>query len=248
MQPADSPSASIDHAAARRHFARGFAHIATLPALILFASMIGFAGLAKDTGFSLCEALFMTAIVWALPAQVVLIGSILSGATLAGAALAVGLSSVRLMPMVVALLPEMRGPKTRRASLFLATHFIAVTAWVIANEHVRAIPRDHRIVWFLGVGFGLCSGALTTITAVYLVSAAMPPFVLGALFMITPIYFLTSLWTTAREASGYMAIVAGLVLAPLFHAVAPQFDLLLSGAVGGVGAYLVGRARRRRAP
>ena len=53
----------------------------------------------------------MVGMVWALPAKVVLVGAILSGASLPAAAFAVALSSIRLTPMVVALVPELRGPK-----------------------------------------------------------------------------------------------------------------------------------------
>ena len=72
---------------------------------------------------------------------------------------------------------------------------------------------------------------------------------LGALFFLTPVYFLTSLWATARDRIVKIAMVFGLALGPLFHLVAPQFDLLFAGVVGGTLAYFVGRAsgpRRER--
>ncbi len=41
------------------------------PALILLASLVGFGALARETGLSLGQAMFMTAAIWALPSQVV---------------------------------------------------------------------------------------------------------------------------------------------------------------------------------
>ena len=99
-----------------------------MPGIILIAAFVGFAGLARESGLTLAETVFMVGIVWALPAKVVLTGSILSGTSLAGAALAVTLSSVRLMPMVVALTPELRAPKTRSWVLYVLSHIIDVTA------------------------------------------------------------------------------------------------------------------------
>ena len=64
---------------------------------------------------------------------------------------------------------------------------------------------------------------------------------LGVLFFLTPIYFLTSLWATARDHVVKIAMVTGLLLGPIFHLLAPDFDLLLAGIVGGVAAFFIGR-------
>ena len=43
-------------------------------------------------------------------------------------------------------------------------------------------------------------------------------------------YFLTSLWGSARERASHIAMVLGLVLGPVLHRVVPGFDLLAAGA------------------
>ena len=58
------------------------------------------------------------------------------------AAAAVSLSAIRLMPMVVALLPLLRGPNTKSWHLILPTHFVAVTVWVESMRIVPSVPRD----------------------------------------------------------------------------------------------------------
>lgn len=112
---------------ARTWYFRGLRAAFSVPALILASAHIGFAGLAKEFGFSLAETMFMIGIVWALPANVVLVGAVASGASLWAAAFAVALSSVRLMPMVVALVPELRTERTRKWVLYLLSHCVAVT-------------------------------------------------------------------------------------------------------------------------
>lgn len=231
----------------RRHwYLAGVRAAYSVPGWILASAFIGFAGLAKEAGLTLAQTLLMVATVWALPAKVVLVGAILSGASLPAAAFAVALSSVRLMPMVVALVPELRGPRTRRATLYFASHFVAVTSWVLAMERVRAVPRDMRTTYYLGLGPTLVVTNMVVTAATFMVADALPPAVSAALFLLTPIYFLTSLWGSARERAAHVAMGLGLVLGPVFHVLAPQFDLLAAGLLGGGTAFLLHRLDKRR--
>ena len=231
----------------RRWFLRGVRAGASIPGLILSSAFIGFAGLAKDAGFSLVEVIFMVATIWALPAKVVLIGAIMSGASIGAAAFAVALSSVRLMPMVMALVPEMRGPKTPRWVLYALSHFVAVTSWVLSMQQMPAIPRVMRTTYYTGLALFLMVINMGVVAVVYSVADSLPPTVSAALLLLTPMYFLTSLWGSARERAGHVAMVAGLVLGPVFHALSPRFDLVAAGVIGGAIAYGYHRFVGRRA-
>jgi hypothetical protein len=60
-------------------------------------------------------------------------------------------------------------------------------------------------------------------------------------------YFLTSLWGSARERAGHIAMVLGLLFGPMFHVLLPRFELLAAGLLGGGCAYalhLVARSRK----
>lgn len=218
-------------------FLRGARSMVSIPALVLLTAMIGFAGLAREAGFTLTETLFMTVVIWALPAKVVLIGAVLSGASLVGAGLAVTLSSIRLFPMVVALMPEMRGARTRKSTLYFLSHFVAITSWVMALEYLRSVPRDMRTSFYAGIVIPLMAAGLAVVAIVYLLAGSLPPTISAGLLLLTPMYFLTSLWGSARERAGHVAMVAGLVLGPLFHTMLPGFDLLAAGLIGGGIAY-----------
>ncbi len=218
-------------------FLRGVRAAFSLPGLILVSSFVGFAALAKDAGVTMVQAAFMTGTVWALPSMVVLVGAIVSGVALPAALFAVTLSAIRLMPMVMALVPEMRAEKTRQRVLYLLAHFVAVTSWVLAMERLKHIPRDMRTTFYAGLGGTLVASNIIVVTAVYAVADALPSTISAALLMLTPMYFLTSLWGSARERVGHVAMVLGLVLGPFFHVLLPQFDLLAAGVVGGAAAY-----------
>src|SRR3982074_210239 len=129
-----------------RAFAWGVRSVAsTVLTLVLFATYLGIGALAHDSHFSLGWALASTVLVWAGPAQIILISTLGSGATAVQAAIAVTVSAIRLFPMVVSVLPMMRTPQTKRRHLVLATHFIAVTLWVECFRLLPQVPPRGRV-------------------------------------------------------------------------------------------------------
>ena len=101
------------------------------------------------------------------------------------------------------------------------------------------------------LGDGFANACLLTTTALtgvgWFLSGTLPAPLASGLLFITPVYFTLALAAGARTAVDVTAIVLGFALAPAFgYLVGRDFDLLLTGLVGGTIAYLVGRARRRR--
>ena len=222
-------------------YGRGLLRLFTLPALILMGAFTGFAGLARDAGLTIWQVEIMVLFIWALPSKVVLIGAITSGASLAAAFIAVSLSAVRLMPMTMALVPEMRAEKTRPLTLYLLSHFVAVTAWVMSMETFQRVPRDFRTAYFPGIASALMSSNMIIAFIVFEAADTFPPVLDAALVFVTPLYFLCSLWGSARERAAHYAMVAGLILTPMFHAWIPELDILAAGLIGGTAAWLLAR-------
>lgn len=230
----------------RYWFVQGMRGLFSVPAIILMLSFVGFAAFTAEAGVPVGQVMFMTGIVWALPAKVILVGSMLSGANLAAAFVAVTLSSVRMMPMVASLIPELRSRKTPTWVLLVLSHFVAITAWVFAMERAPAVPRDKRVIFFAGFGATLTTVNIVLVGAAYGLVTQFPPLVSGCLFFLTPVYFLTSIWVSARHRVIYWALGTGLVLGIVFHEVAPEFDILLTGLVGGTIAWAGERHWRRK--
>lgn len=228
-------------------YRRGVAGVVSVPAVILMAAFVGFAGLARESGLSLSEAIFMTGTVWALPSMVVLVGAITAGTALPAAAIAVALSAVRLMPMAVALVPVLRGPQTKRWQLLLLAHFIAVTSWVYAMMKLPELPREARVAFYTGFATTLTLMNMGVTAASYLLIGTLPPLLTAGLFLLTPIYFLLSMWAASKLASDKLAMVLGLILGPIFHVWLPGLDLLWTGLLGGTIAYAALRLKRLRA-
>ncbi len=224
-----------------RWFLKGMRGLFSMPAIILMVAFVGFSSFIVDAGIPLGEAVFMTGMVWALPAKVLLVGAITAGMSLPAAFLTVALSSIRLMPMVAALIPELRGARTPTWHLLLLSHFIAITAWVFAMERLRDVPRERRVAFFAGFGITLTLANIVLVATIYSTVDALPALAAGALLFMTPVYFLTSVWSSSRDRSSRLAFVIGLGFGPLFHQIAPEFDILYAGLVGGSAAFLVDR-------
>jgi predicted branched-subunit amino acid permease len=223
----------------------------SLPAVILMISFVGFAAFALQSGVSRGEAMFMTATVWALPAKMILIGTMTSGANLLAIFLAVTLSSIRMMPMVASLVPEMRSSRTPTWLLLLLSHFVAITAWVFAMGSFKDVPRDGRVAYFAGFGMTLVAVNTALVGICYGLVSSFPPVVAGLLFFLTPAYFIASIWATGRQSVVRVAFIVGAISGPLLAVVMPGFDILVAGLGGGTLAYLfdrfVIRAGRRTA-
>jgi predicted branched-subunit amino acid permease len=176
----------------------------------------------------------------------ILVSSISSGANIAAAFLAVTLSSIRMMPMVAALIPEIRTGETRTWRLLALSHTVAITAWVYAMQRLPDVPRERRVAYCTGLGVTLVLVNTALVGIVYDLVVTFPPVLAGCLFFLTPVYFLASIWASARHRVIHVALVVGLVVGPLATLVAPEFDILIAGLGGGTLAWAIERGWRRR--
>jgi predicted branched-subunit amino acid permease len=209
----------------------------TVLTLVLFATYLGIGALAHDTHFSLGWALASTLLVWAGPAQIILISTLGSGATAVQAGVAVGLSAIRLFPMVVSVLPLLRMPQTKRRHLVLAAHFIAVTLWVECYRLLPQVPRERRIAFVHGLGCGLVVVCMTATTLGYELAAKLPPLFAAAILLLTPLAFLLSTARNCTQISDMLALALGLALYPLVAMFHTGVDILISGVAAGTIAY-----------
>ncbi len=218
-----------------------------LPSLVLMASLIGVGGLTSDIGYPMLAGVLSTILVWAGPAQVLLFGSIAAGASLPAVAIAVSLSSIRFLPMVVSIIPLLRGPGVGTGKLLLGAHFVAVTSWTEGRRLLPALPDVERFPFFMGfAGVVMVAASLATGAGYYLIGA-LPAALAAALLFTTPMFFTLSLVAGSRTAADWTALALGFAFAPLATMLAgPDFDLLIGGLLGGTLAFLVHKLKARR--
>lgn len=229
-----------------RAFAWGMSAVAsTVLSLVLFATYLGIGALAHDSQFSLGWVLGSTLLVWAGPAQIILISTLGSGATAVQAAIAVTVSAIRLLPMVVSVLPLVKTPQTKRRHLVLVTHFIAVTLWVECYRLLPLVPRERRIAFTHGLGCGLLIVCMIATALGYGLAANLPQLFAAAILMLTPLAFLLSTARNCRQISDVLALALGLALFPLVSMLHTGVDVLIGGVTAGTVAYGVHWWRKR---
>ena len=227
-----------------RAFGYGLAAVRlTIFSAVLFVTYIGIGALAHDTHFSLAWALLSTLLVWAGPAQIILISTLASGASIIQSAIAVTVSAIRLFPMVISVLPLMRTPETKKRQLVLVAHLTAVTLWVECYRFLPHVPRDRRITFIHGLGSGLVVIALIATTVGYLLAANLTQTFASAVLLLTPLSFLFSTARNSRELADVLALGLGLAFYPLASLLGSGFDILISGVAAGTIAFAVHKWR-----
>jgi predicted branched-subunit amino acid permease len=219
---------------------------ASLFLYVLFGNFVGFGALAHDLGFPLLWAMLATALIWAGPAQVILVTTLGSGAALLETAVAVSLSGVRLLPMVVSLLPVLRVPGRSAFRLVLPAHWVAVNTWVEGLRLLPSLPREQRALFFHGFATGMLVSSLAATAAGFHLAASLPPLAAAALLFLTPMTFLVSVAANARALLDRLALAFGLVLGPVLALAGIGLDVLWTGLVGGALAYAVRRMAMQR--
>lgn len=244
LPPSESPTWHRTGAA----FAFGVASAFTsVLALVLFGTFVGIGAFAHDSGFTLAWVLATTLLVWAGPAQVILISTAHAGATLLESALAVTLSAIRLLPMVVSVLPMLRTPGTPLHRLALPAHFVAVTVWVESFRLLPRVPRERRIAFVNGLGGGLVLLSSIATAIGYGLAANLPPLLAAAILALTPLTFLLSTARNAQRLVDKLALALGLALYPPVSLLHTGVDILICGVTAGTIAYGVHRWRRQAA-
>ena len=215
-------------------------------ALVLAGSYIGIGALAHDFGFSIGWMTASTLLVWAAPAQVILVSTLGAGAALIEVALAIALSAVRLLPMVVALLPLLKTERTRQRDLILPAHFTAISMWVEALRLLPQIPRENRIAFCNGIGLGFMAIACSAGAAGYLLAGRLPLPLAATLLFLTPMAFLVSVIRNSRLMVDRLAFAIGFAVGPLMIWGKVDLALMWTGLIGGTVAYAVSRLVARK--
>jgi predicted branched-subunit amino acid permease len=211
--------------------------------LVLIGTFVGVGALAHEYGFSLAWVLLSTVLIWAAPAQVILLSALGAGATPVEAAIAVGLSGLRLLPMVVSLLALIKMPQTKPRELVLPAHLTAVSMWVEALRLVPTLPRAQRIAFCNGLGTAFMVAAHGGAVVGFYLAASLPALLNAALLFLTPMSFLVSTARNARILADRLALGLGLVVGPLLVYAEVGLDLLWTGIIAGSCGYGVHRLR-----
>ena len=213
--------------------------------MIILTTCIGYGALARETGLSSWMAIASTGIIWALPSQLVFAELYLVSASGAAILLAVMITNMRFLPMVVSLLPIIRGRAPQRWRLFLAAQFVAVTPWAVAMRDCPKMNEEERLPYLLGMG-GTLWILGTVLTGVgYLLAVNLPTYINLGLVFLMAIYWML-LFIDIRQREIVIAVICGAILGPLVYLQFPQWSLMITGFVGGTLAFFVDARLRNK--
>lgn len=218
-------------------FLKGVLRLFSIPSLILISAFVGFGGLTREAGIPLWQLVFMVPTIWALPSHLLLVSGISLGTPILAVAAAVALAAIRMLPMTMALIPEIRTPHSKTWHLLAVSNMIAITAWVHTLQRAPEIPREGRLPYFTGFAAIMMVATTCAAALVHQLAAAFPVFVMAGLYFLTPLYFAISTWSTARVRAEHLALILGFCLGPLFYWIVPQANTLLAGLVAGLAAF-----------
>lgn len=206
---------------------------------MLVAGYLGFGALAAAHDIPLGIAVASTAILWALPGQIVFVEMHTLAAPLVAIVLAVMLSSARFLPMTMMLMPELRDARHRSWKYYVAAQLLSLSGWTMAVARFPDIPRAQRLAWFYGFTLVLVTVCAASTAAGYLGADRLPPLARLALVFMVPMYYLLILTGAVRERIAALGLACGALAGPLAYLATPEWSVPLGGLAGGTVAYLI---------
>lgn len=215
-------------------------------AAVMTAGFIGFGALASDSGMPYWIAALATALMWALPGQIILAEMVAAKAGVIAIVLAVWVSATRFLPTGMSMMPlmPMQGRETLK-KLFFA-QFVASTSWVLSTRLFPHMPEAERAPWLAGFGTVCTTQGILLCGVGYLLAGVVPVEINAGLVYVTPIYFTLLMFGDIRSRAMAVAVTCGAVAVPLAHLASPHWSLLAGGVAGGTVAYIILHLQRTK--
>ena len=225
--------------------ARGMIDATGMPALVLFASMMGYGSMAREAGLTLWTAVASTGLTWGLPGQIAMVELYALGAPVIAIVAASSAANARFPPMVLSVMPLFNEALPRKRWRYVVAQFMSLNPWAALMRRGPGMTPADRPPYYAGFA-GVCIGAALLGTGVgFVLAGALSREVTLTLVFLNPVFF-TLVFADARGRAAILAVLAGILAGPLFHLLSADWGLLLTGAVAGTGAYLADRALRGR--
>jgi len=217
-----------------------------VPAAVVGAGFIGYGSLGAEYGYSIPQLMVATAVIWALPGQLILMELHAVGAPVMAIVAAVMLSSARFLPMTMSLTPVLRDSRYGGGVMYPAAQLLSMTTWAWAMQRCPPMARALRLPYY--AGFGLACILVSALCAGlgHALAGGFPPSARLGFVFLTPVYYLVILVGDVRTRLAAVALACGAVAGPLAHLLTPQWGVLAAGFGGGTVAYVIDRGYGRR--
>lgn len=232
-----------DRSVARRNGMRAGLGI---PGVSIFATMVGFAAIAREAGFDLTMTMATTAFVWGMPGQVAMATLHMAGASVLVIFTAVALANMRMLLMTISGM-EMMGLNRSNVAFWqkiMLMQVLAITTWVQIGMVEDRYSKEGLRHYFIGMASIIYTSGLAGTAVGYSLSSFLPEVVLVPVLVITPLYILMMV-INARRILNRMAGVAGGAIVPMLFPLIGEWSILVGGLIGGTMVVVVRETRRR---
>lgn len=217
----------------------------SLPAFILFFTMMGFGSLMQASGFGAGMAAVATLLIWGLPGQLAMVELAATGQGIFAIVFACSLANARFMPMVVSFIPSMARGRASLPGQLLDAQLLSINSWAMCRREFPQIEPAYRHLYYVTFAASILSAAVIGTLTGYYGALFLPATIVLGLIFTSPLFFALVLSTTpGREER--LSMITGCAAIPVAHYFFPSVDLLLTGLVGGSFGFFVGSYWRQR--
>jgi predicted branched-subunit amino acid permease len=207
--------------------------------------MIGFGTLASEASVPMLHALIIMAGLWSMPGLIAFVDLYNSGIGILALVIATGIANVRVLPVTIATIPEIRTSQKVKPAHFFYAQFNSVNAY-LGLLNVKQKIEDRRLLTQYFVGF--CMGTVflgsVGVTVGMTLAGSVSPEILRILIFVTPLYILL-LAASSRRPSILLSIAAGGLVVPYAQTLSADWGVVVGGVLAGTIAYFIARRWRQ---
>ncbi|UCH40891.1 MAG: AzlC family ABC transporter permease, partial [Gammaproteobacteria bacterium] len=155
----------------------------SLPAFILFFTMMGFGSLMQNTGFGADMAAVATLLIWGLPGQLAMVELTATGQGVIAIVFACSLANARFMPMVVSFLPAMARAGESLPRQLLDAQMLSINSWAMCLREFPKVEPEYRHLYYVTFASSILAAAVIGTLLGYYGAVILPAvLVLGLIF------------------------------------------------------------------
>ena len=213
-----------------------------VPIFSIFANMVGFSAIARESGFDISQAMVTSALVWGMPGQVAMASLHMAGASALVVFTAVALANMRMLLMVVSGmdLTGLRDAPMVFWKKVLLMQMLAITSWVHIGQFEGQYSKQGLLYYFIGFAAMVYIFGILGTGVGYFITEWVSDDVLMVILAITPMYILMMVVNARQLVNRYAGLFGGL-LCPLTYPMIGEWGIMLGGIVGGTLVVLTRR-------
>jgi len=214
----------------------------SLPAFILFFTMMGFGSLARGAGFDAGMAALASLLIWGLPGQLAMVELTRTGQGLIAIVFACSLANARFMPMVVAFIPTLARREVSLGRMLLDAQLLSINSWAMCMREFPRVEAGYRHRYYVVFASSILSAAVAGTLLGYHGAVLLPASMVLGLIFVSPLFFALVLSAVPGRAER-LSMLLGCATIPVAHYFWPAVDLLITGVIGGSLGFALGKWR-----